>query len=282
MTREEALKKIEELKQFIEQDELKVGDYVEIITDDCESQNAKKGDQGRVVDVRWYCSYPIEVAFDFGEEPFEVKYLKKITREEYETEKALLADGWIRHTGDECPVDGDVAVEVKFNKGGCGEFYRATEWYWRKDNSSTEITHYRIVKEETKGLWKPKEDGEKYFTIFSDASISFLLWRDSNADNYKYLQGLIFRTKEEAETYKEKVLDVEGALRMIAIEDPVEWGDDECKYSFYYDYIDNEFFEEEAIYFKDQGAIYLTEQGKDRALEEIGEEALIYMIKNKR
>ena len=31
-----------------------------------------------------------------------------------------------------------------------------------------------------------------------------------------------------------------------------------------------------------QGTIYLTEQGKDKALKEIGEEALEYMIRNRR
>lgn len=56
----------------------------------------------------------------------------------------LLDDGWIRHTGDVCPVHPKDIVRV-MGSGGESIFAptRAELWVW---TSGTEITHYKVIK----------------------------------------------------------------------------------------------------------------------------------------
>ena len=48
------------------------------------------------------------------------------------------ADGWIAHTGDECPVPPETVVDVRFRAGGTAPRFYASSWEWAS------ITHYRI------------------------------------------------------------------------------------------------------------------------------------------
>jgi hypothetical protein len=202
----------------------------------------------------------------------------------------LLADGWIRHTGDECPVDGDVVVEVFLKGGNLGlssdTSYKTKalagnlSFNWRHVEGFKPLTHYRIVKKQ--GVEKLSKHDDFYF-IDCVGIVVNSVWHNDRDSNYLFSQGNVFRTKQEAETYKEKVIDVEGKLRMIANDDPVDWGDfHQLKYWFEYDYSDECLSYDYTGVYRTQGIIYLTEAGKDRALKEIGEEALIYMIRNKR
>jgi hypothetical protein len=261
-------KLIQEIKELLakyEEQELKVGDYILF-------NNFFVSEVIEVTDGGTRCRYPdgLEITYNIAEN------LKKITKEEYEAEKALLADGWIRHTGDRHLISDDVIVEIRGDTV-CGKHLVGEVYNWRN------VSHYRIVKEKTKGLWKPKDD-EKYFSVFGNGSIVRYCWLNTDEDNYRFSQGNTFKTEEEAKTYREKVLDVEGKLRMIANNDPVDWGVDEeqSKYYFNYDYEYEVFSYNDWECARTQGTIYLTEAGKDKALKEIGEEALEYMIRNKR
>jgi hypothetical protein len=59
-----------------------------------------------------------------------------------------LDDGWIKHDGDECPVDGETLVEVRIRDS---EEYpqqdRADGWDWNYNGISGDIIAYRIVEE---------------------------------------------------------------------------------------------------------------------------------------
>jgi hypothetical protein len=76
---------------------------------------------------------------------------------------AKCDNDWIEHDGKGMPVDGDVHVKVKFRDG---DEYKsitnasywddndpmASNWVWIYDLApSTDITHYRIVKENDNG-----------------------------------------------------------------------------------------------------------------------------------
>jgi len=141
---------------------------------------------------------------------------------------------------------------------------------------------YQKVEEGLKGLWKPRM-GERHYSVYSTGSVDSTLWENYKIDNFILSQGNVFRTEQEAKDYKEKVLDVEGKLRVIANDDPVDCSDSgQVKFRFLFNYYDDELDYASDWGVKIQGATYLTEHGRDRALEEIGKEALIYMIKNKR
>jgi hypothetical protein len=57
-----------------------------------------------------------------------------------------VEQGWIEWNGGECPVDPDVAVEVRLR---CGEtdIDEAGSWFWDDCDDGT-IIAYRIVKQE--------------------------------------------------------------------------------------------------------------------------------------
>jgi len=54
-------------------------------------------------------------------------------------------DGWIPHTGNECPVPGETMVDVKTSSGFQYNKQRADILRWAKWGSTGDITHYRIV-----------------------------------------------------------------------------------------------------------------------------------------
>jgi hypothetical protein len=55
-------------------------------------------------------------------------------------------DGWIEHTGTECPVHPTARVDVLFMDGKKAHKMRATACNWRKPGTELDITHYRIHK----------------------------------------------------------------------------------------------------------------------------------------
>jgi len=150
---------IQDLKDLLakyETDELKVGDYVEVTLE---------GFQGRVgviEQIDFGTNARITRVKGTGVTDFYTKDLKKITKEEYEQEKKLLEEGWIRHTGNECPVDDACDVEFRFN----GEVEKG----W-SDNivwCNSFITHYRIIeqkKENPYGLMQTATYGDKAYCL---------------------------------------------------------------------------------------------------------------------
>lgn len=57
-------------------------------------------------------------------------------------------DGWIEWAGGECPVDSEVAVEIKFRNGAAGGVtqQRAITYRWTDEGSDWDIIAYRVVK----------------------------------------------------------------------------------------------------------------------------------------
>lgn len=57
-------------------------------------------------------------------------------------------DGWIAWGGGECPVDGEVAVEIKFRNGAAGGVtqQRAITYRWTDEGGDWDIIAYRVVK----------------------------------------------------------------------------------------------------------------------------------------
>jgi hypothetical protein len=66
-------------------------------------------------------------------------------------EDNMTEDGWIKHDGGPCPVDGDVMVKVRID--GCEHGWRSAKW-WDDENpeesnwsceDSSRIIAYKIV-----------------------------------------------------------------------------------------------------------------------------------------
>ena len=76
---------------------------------------------------------------------------ERLTAVEHETPEETLPDGWIAHTGNECPVDPDVEVMVRiaedegFNNRLFWGTSEAEAYRWDKLHISHEITHYKVV-----------------------------------------------------------------------------------------------------------------------------------------
>lgn len=62
-------------------------------------------------------------------------------------------DGWIKHTGNECPVDGETVVEILCRGHTTvkpvkkNHYHKAESYSWFQHGSKSDITHYRIVSE---------------------------------------------------------------------------------------------------------------------------------------
>ena len=65
----------------------------------------------------------------------------------YDSPASEAESDWIEWGGGECPVGGDVLVEVRF-RDGRAERGRASDWClcWLNDNCGSDIIAYRIVK----------------------------------------------------------------------------------------------------------------------------------------
>ncbi|CAM8502202.1 hypothetical protein [Enterobacter asburiae] len=96
------------------------------------------------------------------------KHGETVTREQYEAALAASKemtinkpdyDGWIPWRGGECPVDGDVVVDVKFRAQGQadldGDF--ADNFRWEHFSNGADVVAYRLHKSEHH---KPQWDGE--------------------------------------------------------------------------------------------------------------------------
>jgi hypothetical protein len=58
------------------------------------------------------------------------------------------SEGWIAHTGTECPLPDDVMCAIKLTQGEVSDYeLRADSWYWHKDGDLSGISHYRPILE---------------------------------------------------------------------------------------------------------------------------------------
>lgn len=85
------------------------------------------------------------------------------------------------------------------------------------------------------GLWK-LEDEENYYFINGEEHIIETYWADCSVDNNRFSVGNIFKTREDAEVYVEK-LKVIHELKMIAAEEELpEWDMNNEHHEIYYDF----------------------------------------------
>ena len=76
-----------------------------------------------------------------------------VTRADWEAERARIAkpakkadkDGWIRHRGGKCPVDGEIKVEAR-QRGGQIVIGNAQEFWWEHRSNGGDIMAYRLHK----------------------------------------------------------------------------------------------------------------------------------------
>lgn len=74
-----------------------------------------------------------------------------VTRADWEAERAKLkapranADGWVRHRGGKCPVDGEIKVETR-QRGGQKVVDQARDFWWEHRGNNGDIMAYRIHK----------------------------------------------------------------------------------------------------------------------------------------
>lgn len=141
------------------------------------------------------------------------------------------------------------------------------------------------LKNQKKGKrWKPAPC-EKYYSISAAGYIKDLSWGNDSTDRYLYSQNNCFQTKEEAEEHLEN-LKTKAELRALAEElngdEVIDWEDGEqWKYCIFYTSRGNYIDSDEMCACQSQGAIYcLDPTFKDKAIERIGEERLIKMIKS--
>jgi len=67
------------------------------------------------------------------------------------------SEGWIPHTGTECPLPGDCMVEIRFNDEKVSlQAHNADQWSWNRTNSFADITHYRPILAEPEKVQEPE------------------------------------------------------------------------------------------------------------------------------
>ena len=140
------------------------------------------------------------------------------------------------------------------------------------------------LKNEKKGKrWKPDKNDDYY--VIRHGRIIFDCNKIQEVTDWDYSQGNCFQTKEEAEEYLEN-LKTKAELRALAEElngdEVIDWSNAE-QYKYCINYLDAEgclSFNRSTVY-KLQGVIYcLVSNFRVKAIERIGEERLIKMIKS--
>lgn len=122
--------------------------------------------------------------------------------------------------------------------------------------------------------WKPKED-EPYYYLNWGGDVVICHWENDKADNWNYLTGNCFKTKEEAEEYK---MQIEYTARyknyIEEHSEPIDRNDPSThKHLAEFNYDSNKIVVECFYSYRNQGAIYASsEQIIWDAIKEIGED----------
>lgn len=140
------------------------------------------------------------------------------------------------------------------------------------------------LKNEKKGKrWKPDKNDDYY--VIRHGRIMFDCNKIQKVTDWDYSQGNCFKTRHEAEEHLEN-LKTKAELRALAEElngdEVIDWSN-AVQYKYCIDYLDAEgclSFNRSTVY-KLQGVIYcLVSNFRVKAIERIGEERLIKMIKS--
>lgn len=122
--------------------------------------------------------------------------------------------------------------------------------------------------------WKP-EGHDIYWVVAGIGRVIDYTWRDDTTDNWFYLTGNCFKTKEEAKEYKKQIEYTARYKNYIEEHsEPLDWKDNrQVKYGAYYDFEDKNISVDTTKIYKDQGKIYASsEQIIKDAIKEIGED----------
>lgn len=131
--------------------------------------------------------------------------------------------------------------------------------------------------------WKPKQ-GQKYYNINSLGDVNGLGFFEENIyDNLRYDFYNCFKTQEEAEKERNKILirrKPENIARRLNGDNEIDWNN-YIQAKFYIDFNKNKGLGfGKVIGYKSQGTVYcLSNEFLDIAKEEIGEQELIDYIK---
>lgn len=136
-----------------------------------------------------------------------------------------------------------------------------------------QIEELKMAKVEEPKRWKPNEN-ERYHTIDDSGDDCDLIWDNDRYDNWRYLTGNCFKTKEEAEEYKKQIEYTARYKNYIEEHSElIDW-DNDNQYKYYAYFLIGRRFEVASVSrCKSQGAIYSSsEQIILDAIKEIGED----------
>lgn len=131
----------------------------------------------------------------------------------------------------------------------------------------------RIKVDEPK-RWAP-DFGDEYFALYGTGVIDTSKWENDKCDRWRYLTGNCFKTKEEAEYYKNKFEYTARYKNYIEEHsEPIDWNDPSThKHLAEFCYDSNKIVVECFYSYRNQGAIYASSgQIIWDAIKEIGED----------
>ncbi len=129
------------------------------------------------------------------------------------------------------------------------------------------------LENQDKGIWKPDTD-EMYYFVVSHGEIGQYKYDGDVTDEPIIAFGNYYKTKEEA-IKQANYLKYTNLLRKYVEEhsEPIDWRNDEPKYSIWYDTDRNIFHAEGDDYYPQQGTIYASsEEVLKDAIDFVGEE----------
>ena len=124
-------------------------------------------------------------------------------------------------------------------------------------------------------VWKPK-DSEIYWSVWGFGDVFSRTWDGMNDDEGYWLMGNCFRTREEAEFYKEKLL-VTAELQRFANEynEEIDWENTLTKkWRIYYNFIERKILFSDWFSSKFSDICFSSRELCEQAIETIGEDRI--------
>lgn len=135
--------------------------------------------------------------------------------------------------------------------------------------------------------WRAEKGGYYYYICDSGSCIDDIIKAQEGniVDNYRYKIGNYFKTFEEAKNCKDNLI-IKQKLKDLVLKlnngVEIDWkNDNQRKYYIFYSYPNHELSDSFASVYKSTSSIYCTDKNfLSIAIQEIGEEALIKLIKS--
>mgnify|MGYP004518613645 CR=1 FL=1 len=137
----------------------------------------------------------------------------------------------------------------------------------------------KMLKECEYERWKPQKDELYYYLNSYNIAIPETWDASCYSDTTKWNTYNCFKNREEAEQEAEKILVrrmLEDIARRLNKGQKIDWdNNNQIKYYFYFDFLQNEMFSYHRFNQKKQGVVYCLDKNfLDIAIQEIGEERL--------